>query len=110
VASDRTLGIGERRRRARLELSCAVRVTTRGCLVMGETKNISSEGLYCFVDRRFPEGEEVSASVVFPPPYEENPPAITLAMQLLVLRCEPNNSNGSFGIACKVMDYHVDHN
>jgi hypothetical protein len=109
VPSDRTLGIGERRRRARLELSCAVRVTTREQLVMGETKDISSDGLYCFVDRQFPEGEEVSASVVFPPLYEGNPPAITLDMQLVVLRCEPNISNGSFGIACRVKDYHVEH-
>jgi hypothetical protein len=99
----------ERRKRSRANLSWTVLLVRPGDPqpISGQTRNVSSEGLYCVTAQPFVVGEVVTYMLLVPafdPGHQEN--LIRLAGHLEVLRLEPL-TGGLYGLAGKVRDYNV---
>jgi PilZ domain-containing protein len=101
--------IPERRKRPRANLSWTVQLFRPGDPqpILGQTRNISSEGLYCVIAQPFVVGEVVAYMLLVPTfdaGHQEN--LIRLAGRLKVLRLEPL-TGGLYGLAGQVRDYNV---
>jgi hypothetical protein len=100
--------IPERRRALRVNLYWTVHFFRPGDIhpIEGQTRNVSSKGLYCIVAQPFTVGEVVTYMLMVPTfgPGQGDP--VHLAGQADVLRVERLNAD-QYGIACRVRDYRV---
>jgi hypothetical protein len=99
----------DRRRRFRVGLSWTVYFwrSNDARPIEGQTRNISSEGLYCVVNQEFIAGEAVTYTLMVPAFHAERRyDIVRLAGRAEVLRFDPLGA-GVFGLACRVQDYKV---
>jgi hypothetical protein len=102
----------ERRRRSRSTLRCPL--TLFGCnsteAVNSTTDNISCEGFYCLTPSPYRTGERLTALVRIPA-YDPNSKeqTCTLSCQVRVVRVDPCDGEGLYGMACGIDDYHLEH-
>jgi hypothetical protein len=99
----------DRRRRPRLLLTWTIYLTSSSDphRIEGRTKDLSSDGFYCFAPERFAVGTDVSYNLVVPggvAAVQKN--LIVLEGHAEVVRVEPAAA-GVYGIACRVRDYKV---
>jgi hypothetical protein len=97
----------ERRRRARADLhwTAHLRRTTSEDLVDAQTRNVSSEGLYCVSPVPFQPGELLECVIELPASGETREPR-TLCCRATTVRLEQLNEN-LFGVALHIDDYSV---
>lgn len=95
----------ERRRRTRAALHWTVYLKRPAQEedVRAETRDLSSEGFFCFSPRPFAAGETIGCTIVLTPPTEAGG-ARMLSGRATVLRVEPAGPH-LFGIACRLEDY-----
>ena len=74
------------------------------------TRDLSSSGFYCWTRIQLVEGEQLICSIKIPThdPHGKQLER-TLECSVHVLRVVPQESNDSFGIACRIEDYHLSH-
>src|SRR5262249_13559392 len=99
----------ERRKRQRLPLHWNVYLFpgADASPLLSWTKDLSSSGFYCFVDKPFSPGEEKYCHIIIPPQGTSVPAASTsLHCRILILRVEAH-SNGMYGLACRIEEYSV---
>jgi hypothetical protein len=99
----------ERRRRARTRVHWPVRLLKDGAsrFIETVTHNLSSSGFYCLSPVALTPGEALICTLRLPahdPRSEQR--TISLECRALVMRAEAT-SDGSFGIACRIEDYHL---
>ena len=103
------LGFVERRRRARAKVQWRVWFWG-GALtepVETVTGNLSSGGFYCTSRVPFVPGETLSCKLRIPGYHIEVSADWELACRVQVIRVEPADGDGQFGMACRIEDYRV---
>jgi len=101
--------IPDRRKRVRVCLTWTVYFSrsTQTHPVHSQTRNISSEGLYCIVTKPFTVGEAIDYTLIVPAfNAERRYDLVRLEGQVEVVRFEPLGA-GMYGVACRVRDYKV---
>jgi hypothetical protein len=101
---------GERRSRTRMTARWPVRLNRVGetLAVEGETKNLSSQGLYCLSEEPFVPGERLECILALSSlDLEEREGAFCLRCYAQVIRVESRNSEARFGLACKIDDFEL---
>ena len=99
----------ERRKRARNDLHWSVLLfrSEPAGVVESLTRDLSSSGFYCVTDVAFTPGERIVCSLKIP---THDPTGKHLLRRLeckvRVMRVEPKGSDGPFGLACQIEDYH----
>jgi len=74
------------------------------------TRDVSSDGFYCFVQEPFESGERVECIVVIPIPKSSKPDDVLwLKCQARVLRVEAGAAAAAFGVALQIEEYCVVH-
>lgn len=99
----------DRRGRARLPLCWTVYLIRSIDIepVEGKTKNISSDGFYCFAPEPFVVGESIRCIINIPAFDVEQPDnVVSLECRAKVVRVEPVGI-GKYGVACHIEDYRV---
>jgi PilZ domain-containing protein len=98
----------ERRNRQRISLHWNVyiiRETDSGPL-LSRTKNLSSEGFYCIVEKPFTPGEHFYCDIFIPAHgVSIQSSGISLHCRIQVLRVEA--TRGGYGLACRIEEYSV---
>lgn len=99
----------ERRRRERLGLHWAVRLTKGGqhAPVKSKTENISSEGFYCLCQELFTTGEELVCTLEVPSQTQTDRACLLLECRVRVVRVESNPTSSLFGVGFHIEDYSV---
>lgn len=98
----------ERRKHARLPLSCTAYLMRSGAaeLIETRTKNISVDGFYCFVSENLFVGEYIRCIVVVPAFNTEHPESmLSLHCSAKVVRVDWMGARS--GIACHIEEYRV---
>ena len=102
----------EHRRRARTTLHCPI--TLFGCnstdAVESTTTNVSCEGFHCLVEPEYSVGERLTALLripAFDPNGKEQ--TCTLSCHVRVIRIEPRDDEGLYGLSCGIEAYHLAH-
>jgi hypothetical protein len=99
----------ERRRRARNHLHWSVLLFRSHVADAVETltRDLSSSGFYCVTATAFTPGERLVCTLKIPT-YDPNGKHLerTLECKVRVMRVEPQNGDGTFGMACQIEDYH----
>ena len=101
----------ERRKRVRTRLHWPV-LMFRGYpgsdVVESVTCDLSSSGFYCLSQLRLTEGEQLVCSIRIPThdPHGKHLER-TLECRVRVTRVVPQESADSFGVACRIEDYHL---
>jgi hypothetical protein len=101
--------VPDRRRRVRLKLSWTVYVWTDRHTkpIEGRTRDVSSEGFYCFVSAPIQAGEDVAYTIMMPTfNADGGSEFICLEGHGKVVRLESLPA-GTYGIACHIRDYNV---
>lgn len=118
--SSRANGVGgssvplnERRKRVRTRLHWPVllfRDRPGGHAIESVTRDLSSSGFFCLSRIPFLEGEKLICSIKIPThdPHGKHLER-TLECRVHVIRVVPQESGDSFGIACRIDDYHLSH-
>ena len=72
------------------------------------TCDVSSSGFYCLTRVEPGEGEQLTCSIKIPT-YDPHGKHLehTLECRVLVVRVVPQESSDSFGVACRIVDYHL---
>jgi len=109
VEQNNSSGGSERRHRQRLPLHWNVFIFREAdsCPLSSRTKDLSSEGFYCLVEKPLTPGEEVYCDIIIPP----QGPLIqaaggSLHCRIRILRVE-TIAGGSYGLACRIEEYSV---
>jgi hypothetical protein len=99
----------ERRKRARTEVHWPVRLVSSSAegAVDTITWNLSSDGFYCLSKVPFAPGESIHCTLRLPR-YDATSRQLALHCQIHILRVEAINGD-TFGIACRIEDYHFIH-
>ena len=105
--------IVERRKKARTRLHWPVllfRDRPGSDAIESITRDLSSSGFYCWTRIQLVEGEQLICSIKIPThdPHGKQLERI-LECSVHVLRVVPQESNDSFGVACRIEDYHLSH-
>jgi hypothetical protein len=99
----------ERRKRARNHLHWSVLLfrTDVAHAVESLTQDLSSGGFYCVTDAVFTPGERLICTLKVPT-HDPNGKHLEqrLECQVCVMRVEPQDAEGTFGLACRIEDYH----
>ena len=101
----------ERRKRERTTVRWPVRLFRNGGqdAVDTVTRNLSSGGFYCLSPTAFVPGESIPCTLRLPA-YNSTGKTLVLLCQVHILRVEAiigaDNDDSSFGIACRIEDYH----
>jgi PilZ domain len=97
----------DRRKRIRLPLSWTLYLGHANAthLVRGRTKNVSSNGFYCYVPEAFNVGEYVRCTMLVPT-FNADLTPMSLHCRVTVLRVDVEAPN-LYGIACRIDDYSV---
>ena len=74
------------------------------------TSDLSSSGFFCVMRAQLVEGERLVCSIRIPThdPHGKHLER-TLECRVHVLRVIPQESSDSFGVACRIEDYHMSH-
>jgi len=70
------------------------------------TRDLSSEGLYCYSRSPFTTGETIH-SIISVPGHDASGRVLRLRCRLRVLRVERDGTDGQYGIACRIEDYQL---
>jgi PilZ domain-containing protein len=97
----------ERRKRERTMVHWPVRLFRNGGqdAVDTITRNLSSEGFYCFSSTAFVPGESIHCTLRLPS-HDTTGRTLALHCRVHILRVEAVNREDTFGIACRIDDYH----
>jgi hypothetical protein len=102
----------DRRRRARSAVQWTVTLFRRnsGEAIESTTRNLSSDGFHCLVRREFAIGERLTA-LLHIPAYDPTgrEATCTLSCDARVLRLDPTDHDGIYGLACGIEDYRFAH-
>ena len=100
--------LGERRKQERFGLRCRVLFLRESWDELGDglTQNISSGGLYCLSPIPLTTGQSLICLLRMPSHDSANDESFALQCRIRVVRVEKPNEDGSFGIGCKIEDYH----
>jgi hypothetical protein len=102
----------ERRRRARNHLHWSVLLFRNEAAdaVESLTRDLSSNGFYCFAGVPFTPGERLICTLKIPT-HDPNGKHLEqrLECRVRVVRVEPQGVEGPFGLACQIEDYHFIH-
>jgi len=106
-------GTIERRKRVRTRLHWPVlmfRDRPGSAAIESVTRDLSSSGFYCVMRDELVEGEWLVCSIKIPThdPHGKHLER-TLECRVQVLRIVPQESRDSFGVACRIEDYHLSH-
>jgi len=106
-------GVTERRKRVRTRLHWPVlmfRERQGAEHVETVTRDLSSNGFYCLTRIQLVEGEQLVCSIKLPT-HDPHGKILqqTLECRVRVLRVVPQESGDSFGVACRIEDYHLSH-
>ena len=104
-------GVIERRKRVRTRLHWPVlmfRDRPGSAAIESVTRDLSSSGFFCLMRDELLEGEWLVCSIKIPThdPHGKHLER-TLECRVQVLRIVPQESSDSFGIACRIEDYHL---
>jgi PilZ domain len=101
----------ERRRRVRLQVKWPVCIwmPNTSAPVVTITTNLSSDGFRCLSPARLEPGELVTCTVTIPdiPNHAGNPKRRVLECQVRIVRLEPPNKDGDFGLGCHIENFHL---
>ena len=105
--------IMERRKRVRTRLHWPVllfRNRPGSEAIESVTRDLSSSGFFCVTRVQMIEGEQLICSIKIPThdPHGKHLER-TLECRVSVLRVIPQESSDTFGIACRIEDYHLSH-
>jgi hypothetical protein len=80
----------------------------RGEAIETVTRDLSSDGFLCVSSTHFPPGEALTCAIRVPSfdPSSQRRTRI-LECSVRVMRSEPTTSEGEFGVAFRIEDYHV---
>jgi hypothetical protein len=109
VDQNNSFGDSERRHRQRLPLHWNVYIFREAdsCPLLSRTKDLSSEGFYCLVEKPLTPGEEVYCDIIIPPQGAFIQSAGgSLHCRIRILRVEATGSGG-YGLACRIEEYSV---
>jgi hypothetical protein len=99
----------ERRRRARNHLHWSILLFRDHAVdaVESLTRNLSSGGFYCVAGVAFTPGERLICTLKIPT-HDPNGKHLEqrLECKVRVVRVEPQGTEGTFGLACQIEDYH----
>ena len=103
----------ERRKRVRTRLHWPVlmfRDRPDSDAIESVTRDLSSSGFYCLTRVPLNEGEQLICSIKIPThdPHGKHLER-TLECRVHVMRVVPQESGDSFGVACRIEDYHLSH-
>jgi hypothetical protein len=105
-----SFGEFERRRRERLTLHWNVYLFRQAdsCPLISRTRDISSDGFYCIVDKPLTPGEQIYCDIIIPPHVSlTQSGGASIHCHVQVLRVQ-TAGNGSYGIACRIEEYSFD--
>jgi hypothetical protein len=104
-------GVVERRKRVRLRLHWPVllfRDKAGSEMIESVTRDLSSSGFFCLMRVPLLEGERLICSIKIPTHAPHgNQLERTLECKVKVLRVVPQEAGDSFGVACRIEDYHL---
>jgi hypothetical protein len=109
VDQNNSLGGAERRTRPRLPLHWNVYIFRKAdsCPLVSRTKDLSSQGFYCIVEKAFTPGEQVYCDIDIPAQRTLiQSPGASLHCRIQVLRVEAA-ATGGYGLACRIEEYSV---
>ena len=99
----------ERRKRTRNHLHWSLLLfrNQRAEAVESLTRDLSSNGFYCVTGVAFTPGERVICTLKIPT-HDPNGKHLEqkLECKVRVMRVEPQGTEGTFGLACRIEDYH----
>src|SRR5215831_9773823 len=99
----------ERRRRVRLRTKWPVCFWVSNAPVETFTTDLSSDGFHCFSPVPFQRDEVVTCTLTMPEISIQagTAPRRVLECQVRVVRLEPRNKDGHFGIGCRIAKYRI---
>ena len=101
-------GSTERRKRARTRLHWPVLLfrNQTADAIESQTRDLSSDGFYCVANSSFTPGELLICTLKVPT-HDPNGKHLerNLECKVRVMRVEPQEAGGSFGVACRIEDY-----
>ena len=105
--------VTERRKRARTRLHWPVllfRDRPGSDAIESVTRDLSSSGFFCLTRVPLIEGEKLVCSIKIPThdPHGKHLER-TLECRVHVLRVVPQETSDTFGVACRIEDYHLSH-
>ncbi len=100
----------ERRKRQRTHLHWPVRLFRNSGegVVETTTRNLSSDGFYCTTTVEFTLGEPMHC-ILRLPAHDPGGQMLSLQCRVHVVRVDPANGDGLYGLACRIEDYHFVH-
>lgn len=103
----------ERRKRVRTRLHWPLllfRDRSGSAAIESVTRDLSSSGFFCLTRVELVVGEKLVCSIKIPThdPHGKHLER-TLECKVQVLRVIPQETSGSFGVACRIEDYHLSH-
>jgi hypothetical protein len=104
------LATGERRRSRRVPLRLTLYLGCNGAghPLRTQTRNISSDGFYCLVDRPVKPGDSFSCDILIPTHASQDPDDVVyLRCNAHAARVESLGDGAGFGLACRIEDYRL---
>lgn len=106
-----TSDVADRRRRPRLRLTYPLRLYRHGETFRVETRteDISCEGFFCVVGRKYSVGEILECELVIPSDElgQSFGHDMVLRCRAEVVRVAPQADRAAFGLACRLADYTI---
>ncbi len=102
----------ERRRTSRAALNWTIYITCGGLKhpLRTKTRDISSDGFYCFLNKPLKPGERIECDIVMPThDMRDTADVAHLHCRARVVRIEQTEEEGEFGVACRIEDYAIVH-
>jgi PilZ domain len=105
------MGNGERRKSFRVPLQWTVYFASETGTFprRSETKNLSRDGFYCFLEVPLTAGEHFDCDIVIPTHMRDGEDVMSLRCRAQVIRVEKVGAGEQYGLACRIEDYRVIH-
>jgi len=106
------IGSAERRKRTRMRLRWRVDLLVLNATGAIETvtRDLSSCGFYCWSPISFVVGDRMTCILTAPAHCREKPDCIlSIECQVRIVRTEPPNKDGFYGLGCEINDYRLSH-
>jgi hypothetical protein len=79
--------------------------------IQAVTRDVSSRGFYCWSPLWLAPGSEIVAILSVPAHSRERPECVlSIKCQVTIVRTEPSNQEGFYGLGCEISDYTLSHN
>jgi hypothetical protein len=108
IAENPAWGVDERRKSRRVPLHWTLFLACNGSghPVRTRSRNISSDGFYCLVDRSVRPGDKFSCDILIPTHASLDPDEVVyLRCHAQAVRVESLGDGTGFGLACQIEDY-----